>query len=49
MLELREILPQIIDRFELLPAGSEPESPRLYGTALIPASGASVVLGLRRK
>jgi cytochrome P450 len=49
MLELREILPQIIDRFELLPARSEPERPRLYGTALVPATGACVVLSHRRK
>jgi cytochrome P450 len=49
MLELREILPQIIDRFELLPARSQPERPRLYGTALVPASRASVVLRQRRK
>jgi len=49
MLELREILPQIIERFELLPAGSEPERPRLYGTALVPAAGACVMLSLRRK
>ena len=49
MLELREILPQIIERFELLPARSEPERPRLYGTALVPAAGACVVLGPRRK
>ena len=48
LLELREILPQIIDRFELLPARSEPERQRLYGTALIPARGACVVLGPRR-
>jgi len=49
MLELREILPQIIDRFELVPTGSEPERPRLYGTALVPATGACVVLSQRRK
>jgi cytochrome P450 len=49
MLELREILPQIIGRFELLPACSEPERPRLYGTALVPAAGACVVLSPRRK
>jgi cytochrome P450 len=48
MLELREILPQIIDRFELLPARSKPERPRLYGTALIPANGACVVLSQRK-
>jgi cytochrome P450 len=49
MLELREILPQIIERFELLPTRSEPERPRLYGTALVPASGACVLLSPRRK
>jgi cytochrome P450 len=48
MLELREILPRIIERFELLPARSEPERPRLYGTALVPAMGACVVLRQRR-
>jgi cytochrome P450 len=49
MLELREILPRIIERFELLPNGSEPEPPRLYGTALVPVAGACVVLMPRRK
>ena len=49
MLELRETLPQIIGRFELLPARSEPERPRLYGTALVPATGACVMLSPRRK
>jgi len=49
MLELREILPQIIERFELVPTRSEPERPRLYGTALVPATGACVVLSPRRK
>ena len=49
MLELREILPQIIERFELRPTRSEPERPRLYGTALVPATGACVVLSPRRK
>jgi cytochrome P450 len=48
MLEMREILPQIIERFEARPAGPEPERPRLYGTALVPANGASVVLRQRR-
>jgi hypothetical protein len=36
MLELREVIPQIIDRFELLPANDRPERPKLYGTALAP-------------
>ena len=49
MLELREILPPIIERFKLLPTRSEPERPRLYGTALVPAAGACVVLSPRRK
>jgi cytochrome P450 len=49
VLELREILPQIVQRFELLPTRSEPERPRLYGTALVPAAGACVVLSPRRK
>jgi cytochrome P450 len=49
MLELRQVLPQIIERFELLPARSEPERPRLYGTAIVPAMGACVVLSPRRK
>ena len=49
MLELREILPQIIERFELTPARSEPERPRLYGTALVPDNDACVVLSPRRK
>jgi cytochrome P450 len=49
MLELREILPQVIERFELLPTDFEPEPPRLYGTALVPGGGACVVLRLRRK
>jgi cytochrome P450 len=48
MLEMREILPQIIDRFDFLPARSGPERQRLYGTALIPANGASVVLRRRK-
>jgi cytochrome P450 len=49
MLELREILPRIIERFELIPAGSERERPRLYGTALVPSRDASVVLSPRRQ
>jgi len=49
MLELREILPQIIERFELTPARSEPERQRLYGTALVPDRGACVVLSRRRE
>jgi cytochrome P450 len=49
MLELREILPRIIERFELIPARPERERPRLYGTALVPDRGASVVLSPRRQ
>jgi cytochrome P450 len=49
MLELREILPQVVERFELLPARSEPEPPRLHGTALVPAAGACLVLTRRPK
>ena len=44
MLELREVLPLIIDRFELRPARAIREQPRLYGTALVPARGAQVIL-----
>jgi cytochrome P450 len=49
MLELREILPQIIERFELHPARSEQERPRLYGTALVPDRGGCVLLSPRRE
>jgi cytochrome P450 len=48
ILELREILPQIIERFQLLPTRPEPEHPRLYGTALVPAFGACVALRQRQ-
>lgn len=44
LLELREILPLIVERFALTPALPRPERPRLYGTALVPARGARVVL-----
>lgn len=47
MLELREILPQVIDRFDLRPANKRPERPKLYGTALVPAGGATVILSRR--
>jgi cytochrome P450 len=47
MLELREVLPQVIGRFQLLPTGSKPERPKLHGTALVPANGACVVLRRR--
>jgi hypothetical protein len=49
MLELREVLTQVIERFEVAPTGSEPERPRLHGTALVPANGACVVLRQRPK
>lgn len=48
MLELREILPLIVDRFALTPALQAPERPTLYGTALVPARGARVALHERR-
>jgi cytochrome P450 len=48
MLELREIVPLIVDRFVFAPALSAPERPTLYGTALVPARGARVVLHERR-
>ena len=44
LLELREILAHVVQRFELEPVGSRPEEARLHGTALIPASGGRVVL-----
>jgi cytochrome P450 family 135 len=47
MLELREIIPQIVERFELRPATQRPERPKLYGTALVPAGGTRVVLAAR--
>jgi len=46
-LELRTVLPVILERFELRPAGAEPERARLLGTALVPAEGARVVLEAR--
>lgn len=47
MLELREILPLVVERFALAPDQSVPERARLYGTALVPARGARVVLQAR--
>jgi cytochrome P450 len=44
LLELREILAHIVERFELRPAGEQREEARLHGTALIPARGARVIL-----
>jgi cytochrome P450 len=44
LLELREILAHIVDRFKLQPASGRPEDARLHGTALIPARGGRVVL-----
>jgi cytochrome P450 len=48
MLELREILPLIVERFAVAPALPAPERPTLYGTALVPARGARVVLHERQ-
>jgi hypothetical protein len=48
MLEVREVLPPIVKRFELRPAREEPERVRLFGTAIPPDKGAQVVLSLRR-
>jgi hypothetical protein len=39
MLELREVLPPIVKRFELRPACAVPEHVRLYGTAISPRQG----------
>jgi cytochrome P450 len=47
MLELREIVPQIVERFVLKPERADGERVRLYGTALVPARGARVVLAAR--
>lgn len=44
LLELREIVAHIVQRFEIEPAAARPEQARLHGTALIPARGARVVL-----
>jgi cytochrome P450 len=48
MLELREILPLIVERFAVAPVLPAPERPRLYGTALVPARGARIVLHERQ-
>jgi cytochrome P450 len=48
MLELREILPLIVERFAVAPALPAPERPALYGTALVPARGTRVVLHERQ-
>lgn len=47
MLELRAVLPVILRRFRLRPARPEPERARLYGTAIVPARGAEVILERR--
>jgi len=44
LLELREIVGHIVQRFEIEPADERPERASLHGTALIPARGARVVL-----
>lgn len=47
MLELRAVLPVILQRFRLFPARPETERARLYGTAIVPARGAEVILERR--
>ena len=47
LLELREILAHVVDRFELRPAGGHREDARLHGTALIPERGGQVVMQSR--
>jgi cytochrome P450 len=44
LLELREILAHIAERFELRPASGPREGTRLHGTALIPEHGGRVVM-----
>ena len=44
LLELREILAHIVERFELRPASGQREGARLHGTALIPERGGQVVI-----
>jgi cytochrome P450 len=44
LLELRETLAQIVERFELRPASGRREDARLHGTALIPERGGQVVM-----
>jgi cytochrome P450 len=44
LLELREILAQLVERFELRPASGQREDARLHGTALIPERGGQVVI-----
>jgi cytochrome P450 family 135 len=47
LLELREILARLVERFELRPAAEQPADARLHGTALIPGDGARVILRAR--
>lgn len=47
LLELREVLACILERFELEPAAERPEKARLHGTALVPEHGARVILRRR--
>lgn len=49
MLELRAVVPVILERFRLRPARPEPERAKLLGTALVPARGAEVILERRAR
>jgi cytochrome P450 len=44
LLELREILAHVLERFELRPASGRRENARLHGTALIPERGGQIVM-----
>lgn len=44
LLELREVITLVAQRFELQPADSVRENARLHGTALIPGRGAPVII-----
>jgi cytochrome P450 len=44
LLELREILPRILEQFELHPAGDRLPVARLHGTALVPDRRAQIIL-----
>ena len=47
MLELREVVKQAIERFELTPTHAHVERGRLYGTAVVPAQGCRLILTRR--
>jgi cytochrome P450 len=47
MLELREVIKQAIERFEMKPARPQVERGRLYGTAVVPAQGCGLILTQR--